>query len=169
MLKWIAMLPAIGLFVNTRLHISALDLARLVAPVALTGLLLATCASGSVAGAGAGGHEHSTTITSTAGPLASRSPARPASFVSTTLRVPPSNDGKPFDVPRSLSVPSGWSVEVWARIPDARFAVWTPQHELLVSASTSGQVVELTPGKRMTAASQRVLVSGLSGTTGHGL
>ena len=158
------MLPSMCL--DSRLRTPALNLTRLVAPIALTGLLLAACASGS--GSGAGGHEHSGATTSTAGPrpLASRPYARLSNFAPTTLRVPPGNSGKPFDVPHSLTVPPGWSVEVWARIPDARFAVWTPQHDLLVSASTSGQVVELTPGQKMTAASQKVLASGLSGPQG---
>ncbi|MFZ1155576.1 MAG: hypothetical protein WAN93_11800 [Solirubrobacteraceae bacterium] len=83
-----------------------------------------------------------------------------------TLKVAPSNGAAPFNVPRRLIVPSGWNVEVWARVSDARFAVWTPKRDLLISASDSGQVVELTPGRGMTAASQRVLVSGLAGPQG---
>jgi glucose/arabinose dehydrogenase len=163
MLKWMAMLPSIRL--GPRLRTPALNLTRLVAPIALTGLLLAACASGSGAGAG-GQHSRTTTSTAGSGAPASRLHARPSSFAPATVRVAPGNGGRPFDVPRSLTVPSGWSVEVWARVPDARFAVWTPQHDLLVSASAAGQVVELTPGKTMTAASQKVLASGLSGPQG---
>lgn len=166
MLKWMAMLPSIELLAGARLHIHALNLTRLVAPLALAGLLLTACASGSGTGGGTGGHGHNTAIASTAGPRPLASRSRSARFMPTTLRVAPGNGDKPFDVPQSLTVPSGWSVEVWARVPDARFAVWTPQHDLLVSASASGQVVDLTPGINMTAASQRVLVSGLSGPQG---
>ncbi len=143
-----------------------LTLARLVVPVALTGLLLAACASGSGTRSAAGG-AHAPTAT-VAGTARRRAPfaARSQSFTATTLKVAPGNGGEPFNVPRKLTVPSGWSVEVWARIPDARFAVWTPQHDLLVSASASGQVVELIPGRKTGAASQRVLVAGLSGPQG---
>ncbi len=53
-----------------------------------------------------------------------------------------------------------------ARVSDARFAVWTPQNDLLVSASESGRVIELIPRRKMATPSQRVLVSGLSGPQG---
>lgn len=79
------------------------------------------------------------------------------------LSVPAHNDAAPFDRPRSLVVPVGWSVEVWARVSGARFAVWTPQHELLVSVPSTGKVIELTPGGDPTAIpSTKVLLSGLT-------
>jgi glucose/arabinose dehydrogenase len=159
----------IGLDTPTHRRTPALTLARLVAPVALTGLLLAACASGSgTRSADSGGHEHSATAASTTGPHPPASPSQAVStgLAATTLRVLPGNGGAPFNVPHKLTVPSGWSVEVWARIQDARFAVWTPQHDLLVSASESGQIIELIPGRKTGAASQRVLASELSGPQG---
>jgi glucose/arabinose dehydrogenase len=88
-------------------------------------------------------------------------------FASVTLTVPPGTGGEPLDVPRTLTIPAGWTATVWARVSDARFAVWTPQHDLLVSSSESGRVMELVPGRRPSApAHLRVLISGLTGPQG---
>jgi glucose/arabinose dehydrogenase len=97
---------------------------------------------------------------------ASASASASTGFSQVKLIVPRSNAAAPLDVPHLLTVPAGWTAEAWARVPDARFAVWTPQRRLLVSASSSGKVIELTPGRKMTAASQRVLISGLSAPQG---
>ncbi|HTA05527.1 MAG TPA: hypothetical protein VK774_04120 [Solirubrobacteraceae bacterium] len=83
-----------------------------------------------------------------------------------TLIVPKENEAAPFNVPRKLAMPSAWRGEVWARVAGARFAAWTPQGQLLVSASSSGQVVELKPGTGGSAASQTVLISGLTAPQG---
>lgn len=83
-----------------------------------------------------------------------------------TLIVPAGNGAAPFNATRTLNVPSGWGAEVWARVGNARFAAWTPQGHLLVSSSSSGQVLELTPAANHTAASQKVLISGLTAPQG---
>ena len=84
-------------------------------------------------------------------------------FVTTTLGVPAGNAALPFETPRALTLPAGWSAEVWARIPAARFALWTPEGDLLVSAADTGQVVELIPGADPAdVPRQRVLLSGLT-------
>jgi glucose/arabinose dehydrogenase len=88
------------------------------------------------------------------------------SLTPTTLVVPGGNGASPFNSTRKLNVPSGWGVEVWARVSGARFAAWTPQGHLLVSSASSGQVVELTPGTGGAAASQRTLISGLTSPQG---
>ncbi|WP_084102750.1 sorbosone dehydrogenase family protein [Demequina sp. NBRC 110051] len=46
---------------------------------------------------------------------------------------------------RDVSVPQGWSAEVWASVPEARLAAWTPDGRLLVSTGDGGDVVALTP------------------------
>ena len=80
-----------------------------------------------------------------------------------TVRVPKANNASPFNQPHSLRVPTGWSVEVWARVAGARFAVWTPQHTLLVSVPGSGDIVELTPGAKAAAVpTVTTLVDGLT-------
>src|ERR1700759_489742 len=89
-----------------------------------------------------------------------------AELTQSTLIVSKENEAAPFNAPRKLAMPSGWRGEVWARVPGARFAAWTPQGQLLVSASGSGQVVELKPGTGGSAPSQTVLISGLTAPQG---
>jgi glucose/arabinose dehydrogenase len=85
------------------------------------------------------------------------------SFAPVTIVVPAQNDSAPFDQRRTLVLPTGWTVEVWARVPGARFALWTPQGELLVSVPGAGEVVELQAGASRAAVPRRtVLLSGLS-------
>jgi glucose/arabinose dehydrogenase len=95
-------------------------------------------------------------------PAASRQARADIAFSPVPLKVPAGDGAAPFDVQRSVGVPSGWSAAVWARVPLARFALWTPQKTLLVSSQT-GQVVELTPGSNPAAAPREtVLLSGLT-------
>ena len=51
----------------------------------------------------------------------------------------------PFDQPRQALVPEGWTITVWARVPKARLAIWTPDNRLLVSVPSAGQVLALEP------------------------
>jgi glucose/arabinose dehydrogenase len=115
-------------------------------PLTLLASLLATCAFAAVASPVAGATKMSTT--------------------QVTLTVSKANNASPFNTARTLSVPSGWTAEVWARVTNARFAVWTPQSTLLVASAETGKVIQLTPGANMTAASQKVLISGLSAPQG---
>jgi glucose/arabinose dehydrogenase len=79
------------------------------------------------------------------------------------VRVPAANDASPFNEKHTLRVPTGWSVEVWARVAGARFAAWTPQHTLLVSVPGSGDIVELDPGAKTSAVpTETTLVDGLT-------
>jgi glucose/arabinose dehydrogenase len=74
-------------------------------------------------------------------PSGSSSPPRtnrPAERV--RVEVPASLADAPFDVPRHLSVPAGWSASVYARITKARFMSPTPNGELLVSQPSAGTV-----------------------------
>jgi glucose/arabinose dehydrogenase len=89
-----------------------------------------------------------------------------AKLVKNTLIVPSGNAASPFGVAHELALPAGWRAEVWARVSGPRFEVWTPQGRLLVSASGSGEVVELTPGVAGGAASRRTLLSGLTAPQG---
>jgi len=78
------------------------------------------------------------------------------------LSVPTGNGRGVFSRPRTLTVPRGWKAEVWARVENARFMAWTPQHTLLVSAP-GDTVVELTPGANPASPPrQQVLLSGLT-------
>jgi glucose/arabinose dehydrogenase len=84
-------------------------------------------------------------------------------FTTVKLSVPPPNRAAPFNRARSLTIPAGWTAEVWARVQSARFALWTPQHDLLVSVPTTGKVIELIPGANPAAVPRKkVILSGLN-------
>lgn len=100
--------------------------------------------------------------------LASRSglpgPASPAAasgaLVPANVSVAADLAQAPFDQPRQALIPHGWTIAVWARIPKARLAVWTPDGALLVSTPAGGQIVKLTP-KPGAAPEQSTLLAGL--------
>lgn len=95
-------------------------------------------------------------------PTTPAAPAQnPAGLVAVTVQVDPALAEKPFDVPRQALVPPGWTMSLWARVPKARLAAWTPDGALLVSVPADGTVLKLTAGK------QEVLLEGLDAP--HGL
>lgn len=77
-----------------------------------------------------------------------------------TVTVPDQFSAAPFDQPRQAQVPTGWSLEVIARIPKARMAAWAPDGALLISVPATGQVVTVRP-------TQSTLLEGLDQP--HGL
>ncbi len=79
-------------------------------------------------------------------------PPVPASgkLVSAPVGVPAGLATAPFDQPRKALIPDGWTISVWARIPKARLATWTPDGTLLVSVPASGQIVRLSQGRQAT-------------------
>lgn len=85
--------------------------------------------------------------------------AAPDGLVPSALSVPPGLGDQPLERPRQVLVPPGWRMSVWARVPGARLAAWTPDGSLLVSVPSDGQVLRLTPRGR--TASTLVLLSGL--------
>jgi len=91
-------------------------------------------------------------------------PAAPAPasarLVETPVRVPADLAQAPLDQPRRALVPEGWTLSVWARIPKARLAAWTPDGALLVSVPASGRIVKLTP-KPGAGPQESVLLDGL--------
>ncbi|WP_084130089.1 sorbosone dehydrogenase family protein [Demequina sp. NBRC 110055] len=48
---------------------------------------------------------------------------------------------------REVTIPEGWTAEVWADVPGARLAAWSPDGRLLVSTGDRGDVVALTPSR----------------------
>ena len=102
--------------------------------VLMSMLVLACSGSGgdrSDAGAGLGGSDGG---------------ALPGASTSVPVTVPASMGGAPFDVPRSLNVPTGFSIAVYARVPGARFLTVTPEGALLVSNPGAGSVSLVRPG-----------------------
>jgi glucose/arabinose dehydrogenase len=95
--------------------------------------------------------------------MAGAAHATAMTFRTVRLEVPAANNAAPFNVPRRVSIPRGWTAEVWARVPGARFAIWTPNNQLLVSQPYGDEVFELRPGKTPSAVPRKtVLVSGLT-------
>lgn len=88
-----------------------------------------------------------------------------AALTPVTVEVSAGLDAAPFDQPRQALVPPGWTMSVWARLPGARLAEWTPDGALLVSVPSAGQVVALEPTDRQPR--QSVLLDGLAQP--HGL
>jgi glucose/arabinose dehydrogenase len=89
----------------------------------------------------------------------------PAARSRVRLAVRSGAGGAPFNVPRVLTLPDGWTAQVWARVPGARMAAWTPSGRLLVSVPGAGRVVELTP-RAGRAATVTTLLSGLTSPQG---
>jgi len=70
----------------------------------------------------------------------------PGASTSVPVSVPASMRGAPFDVSRALTVPQGFSISVYARVPGARFMAITPEGNLLVSNPGAGKVFLVRPG-----------------------
>jgi glucose/arabinose dehydrogenase len=70
-----------------------------------------------------------------------------AGLVPVTVQVDPNLAQAPFDQPRQALVPAGWTLSVWARVPNARLAAWAPDGSLLVSVPSTGQIVRLESGR----------------------
>lgn len=104
--------------------------------------------------------------TATAPPGAPPS-ATTAGLVATPVQVGPGMGDGPFDTPRSMQVPPGWTASVWARVPAARLEAWAPDGSLLVSLPETGEVTRLVPGTGGAGPTRTTLLSGL--TQPHGL
>ena len=67
---------------------------------------------------------------------------------------------------KSLTIPQGWTAEVWANVPGARMAAWSPDGKLLVSTGDNGSLKILTPTKPGKAPTIKTLTSGHPGIQG---
>ncbi|MDT5324766.1 MAG: hypothetical protein QOF25_1918, partial [Mycobacterium sp.] len=101
---------------------------RVSVAVGLVGVLLAGCSSGPAPA-----------------PASTTRPPAEAGLEEVTVQVPDDFAARPFDEPRKALVPRGWTLSVWARIPQPRLAAWTPDGNLLVSVPSTGQVIRLQP------------------------
>lgn len=102
--------------------------------------------------------------TSHAAPSPSTTPPA-AALAEVTVEVPDELGQAPFDEPRRALIPEGWTMSVWARVPEARLAQWMPDDTLLISVPATGEVLKLTPNGE--TAESSVLLDGLEQP--HGL
>ena len=74
-------------------------------------------------------------------------PPEESALVSAIVDVPDGMRSAPFDRERRLEVPAGFGIEVFARVPNARFLALTPSGNLLVSQPSEDKVVLLRDGE----------------------
>ena len=90
----------------------------------------------------------SATVSAVPSTAAPGTPAVAPRTASVRVSVPSALDSAPFDKSRSLTVPTGWRISVWARPKKARLLASTPDDRLLVSRPEYGLITRLTPNKR---------------------
>jgi glucose/arabinose dehydrogenase len=61
------------------------------------------------------------------------------------VTVPAGMNSGPFDADRTLNVPDGFQIAVFARVPNARFMAVTPDGNLLVSQPQNGSIALVKP------------------------
>ncbi|WP_422743080.1 PQQ-dependent sugar dehydrogenase [Mycobacterium sp. WMMD1722] len=98
------------------------------------------------------------TMATAPAPTPSAAPAA-GGLATAPVAVPQQLSDAPFDEAREVRIPRGWSLAVWARVPEARLARWTPDGALLVSVPDSGRIVKLQPGGEVPG--QSTLLEGL--------
>lgn len=105
--------------------------------------LLAILAAAAVAASCGGGSTSPQIVAGPSAPPATDTVAGASQIV--TLQVPAGMEGPPFDVPRTLTVPPGFDIRIFARVPNARLMALAPNGDLLVSRPAAGSVTLLRP------------------------
>ncbi|MBX3193804.1 MAG: hypothetical protein KF727_01725 [Microbacteriaceae bacterium] len=98
-------------------------------------------------------------------PAPNSTTAAPGPLAPVELTVAAGTDGGAA-TGRTLNLPVGWSAEVWAAVPQARLAAWTPDGRLVVSSGRSGRLTLLTPGSPGNAPTAETLLDGQSNPQG---
>jgi glucose/arabinose dehydrogenase len=129
-------------------------------------LALAMLASVVLAACGADGDRTQPAGQPSPGASASASPSPPAAAAgpraAVAVTVPAGLGAAPFDRPRQLELPAGWTASVYARIDKARFLAPTPSGDLLVSQPSGGKVLIVRPGGAGAAGAVSEFVTGLN-------
>ena len=105
---------------------------------ALGALLLSACSGGG------GGTDADATSAPLAPPVGTPQQAAQASVVR-TLEVPAALASPPFDAEKTLTLPPGFGIRLWARVANARFMALAPNGDVLVSVPDAGKIVLLRP------------------------
>jgi glucose/arabinose dehydrogenase len=83
-----------------------------------------------------------TVATRSTGSTPASPPAGPSGV---SVQVPASMRTPPFDITRTLTIPAGYTIAVYARVDSARFLAVTPDSNLLVSVPTEGKITLIRP------------------------
>lgn len=112
---------------------------RWIAAIAL--VVLAGCSGGSDGGTGSAGASGKPALPAAA-PASSPAvtPVAAAATVTRNLEVPAALAQKPFDAAKTLKIPPGFGIRLWARIAGARFMALAPNGDVLVSRLDSGEI-----------------------------
>jgi glucose/arabinose dehydrogenase len=105
---------------------------RLLASCCAALLLLASC------GGGGGGGGDSTSGGGSSGPSNVS-----AATVTQVLEVPSDLTSPPFDTPKTVRVPPGFKLKLWARVDNARFMALAPNGDVLVTNPGAGTITLL--------------------------
>jgi glucose/arabinose dehydrogenase len=138
-------------------------------PAALTAVLTVSACAGPGAEAPSTPAPTVTSVEPSASSAAPSGPRSAAAAVGPLSPVPVSvADGAAAGASegRSLNLPAGWSAQVWANVPEARLAAWTPDGRLLVSTGDRGEITILSPSDRGKAPTSATLLSGLANPQG---
>ena len=76
-----------------------------------------------------------------AAPVAAEIVATAGSMTTAAVQVPTTMRGAPFDIPRTLTIPAGFGIAVYARISGARFMAVAANSDLLVSNPGAGKIL----------------------------
>jgi glucose/arabinose dehydrogenase len=128
-------------------------------PIVVLTLALAAC----------GASSQTSSTSSRTSPSASDAPnAGSVHMIHVRLTVPAANRSGVFTSAHRLSLPHGWTAEVWALVNAVRFETWTPEHDLLASSPADGTVALLSPraGNPTAPPTQRTIIRGLHSPQG---
>lgn len=111
------------------------------AAAVITLCLLPSCGGGGGGGDGTAALPISATAASSGGLLAGTTAA--GASVNRVLQVPAALASAPFNVTRTLNIPPGFGIRLWARVPGARFMAMAPNGDILVSNPGTGSITLL--------------------------
>src|SRR5436309_84353 len=85
----------------------------------------------------------------------------PGATVRKKLTVPAALKSSPFDSDRFVTLPPGFELSVWARLPGARFLAVAPNGDVFVSQPGAGKVIVFRPDRAGGVPASFVYATGL--------
>jgi glucose/arabinose dehydrogenase len=109
------------------------------------GILFAIASCGGGGGGGGGSGDTAAAGPAPAGSSGGASAQAAAASVVRPLEVPTALAADTFSDEKKLTVPPGFGIRLWARVPHARFMALAPNGDVLVSVPDDGRIVLLRP------------------------